>query len=74
MRLGKHSVGMMICAMMITLAAEGLSKSTAAQEHATASGTKLITLGTAGGPLPQKIRTQSSNLLVERAPVSDRRG
>lgn len=29
-----------------------------------AEGTKLITLGTAGGPLPRKDRTQSSNLLV----------
>lgn len=29
-----------------------------------ASGTKLITLGTRGGPLPTKDRTQSSNLLV----------
>jgi ribonuclease BN (tRNA processing enzyme) len=28
------------------------------------SGTKLITLGTRGGPLPTKDRTQSSNLLV----------
>jgi ribonuclease BN (tRNA processing enzyme) len=28
------------------------------------SGTKLITLGTQGGPLPSKARTQSSNLLV----------
>lgn len=28
------------------------------------SGTKLITLGTGGGPLPRKDRTQSSNLLV----------
>ena len=27
-------------------------------------GTKLITLGTAGGPLPRKDRAQSSNLLV----------
>jgi len=31
---------------------------------AQASGTKLITLGTGGGPLPRKDRTQSSNLLV----------
>src|SRR5258705_13438748 len=28
------------------------------------SGTKLITLGTRGGPLPTKDRAQSSNLLV----------
>ena len=28
------------------------------------AGTKLITLGTAGGPLPRKDRAQSSNLLI----------
>jgi ribonuclease BN (tRNA processing enzyme) len=31
---------------------------------APAAGTRLITLGTAGGPLPRKDRAQSSNLLV----------
>ena len=30
------------------------------------AGTRLITLGTAGGPLPQKKRAQSSNLLIVR--------
>src|SRR3954470_1195485 len=33
------------------------------QPHAPA-GTRLITLGTAGGPVPMKDRAQSSNLLV----------
>lgn len=37
----------------------------AAQAGATdAKGTRLITLGTAGGPMPRKDRAQSSNLLV----------
>ena len=33
MRLSKRSVGAMICAMMIALAADCFSKSKAAQEH-----------------------------------------
>ena len=35
-----------------------------AQAQAPSSGTRLVTLGTAGGPLPRKGRAQSSNLLV----------
>jgi ribonuclease BN (tRNA processing enzyme) len=35
-----------------------------AQDIASAIGTKLITLGTRGGPLPTKDRSQSSNLLI----------
>jgi ribonuclease BN (tRNA processing enzyme) len=35
-----------------------------AQDVASATGTKLITLGTRGGPLPTKDRSQSSNLLI----------
>jgi ribonuclease BN (tRNA processing enzyme) len=35
-----------------------------AQPPATQAGTQIITLGTRGGPLPSKDRTQSSNLLV----------
>jgi hypothetical protein len=35
-----------------------------AQAPASSSGTTLITLGTAGGPLPRADRAQSSNLLV----------
>jgi ribonuclease BN (tRNA processing enzyme) len=35
-----------------------------AKSQAPATGTHLITLGTAGGPLPRKDRAQSSNLLV----------
>jgi ribonuclease BN (tRNA processing enzyme) len=37
---------------------------TAAQTPAGDTGTTLITLGTAGGPLPQAQRAQSSNLLI----------
>jgi ribonuclease BN (tRNA processing enzyme) len=36
----------------------------AAQTPATGSGTTLITLGTAGGPVPQAQRAQSANLLI----------
>jgi len=39
-----------------------VAQTTKAQSPAT--GTRLITLGTAGGPLPRKDRAQSSNLLV----------
>src|SRR6516162_7167357 len=35
-----------------------------AQAQAPSSGTRLVTLGTAGGPLPRKNRAQSSNLLL----------
>ena len=35
-----------------------------AQAQAPSSGTRLVTLGTAGGPLPRKDRAQSSNLLL----------
>jgi ribonuclease BN (tRNA processing enzyme) len=41
-----------------------LSSVADAQPNAPATGTKLVTLGTQGGPLPSKSRTQSSNLLV----------
>src|SRR5258708_25499484 len=46
-----------------------ISTSVSAQTPATdatpqAKGTVLITLGTAGGPLPRRERAQSSNLLV----------
>jgi ribonuclease BN (tRNA processing enzyme) len=64
MRLSRSSVYWAVCAALIAFAVHGISRSAHAQEHTSASGTKLITLGTAGGPLPQKTRTQSSNLLV----------
>lgn len=35
-----------------------------AQAPAAQTGTTLITLGTAGGPVPQATRAQSSNLLI----------
>ena len=64
MRLIGRSIGAIVCVAIVALTSHGFSKSAAAQEHAAASSTKLITLGTAGGPLPQKKRAQSSNLLV----------
>ncbi len=50
-------------AMVGTACTAQLATSPKIQPHATA-GTRLITLGTAGGPLPTKDRAQSSNLLV----------
>src|SRR5262249_8767616 len=52
-----------ICLLMDLLSAVFAMDRVAAQT-APATGTQLITLGTAGGPLPQANRAQSSNLLV----------
>src|SRR5579872_5403070 len=49
--------GLLIAALMSGAVAQ--SGATAAE-----NGTKLITLGTGGGPLPRKDRAQSSNLLI----------
>ena len=53
---------------MIVFAGQVHARAQATNTHrqAPASETRLITLGTAGGPLPQKKRTQSSNLLIVR--------
>lgn len=48
-------------AIAIAAASDRIVAQTAA---ASAEGTQLVTLGTAGGPLPRKDRTQSSNLLA----------
>jgi ribonuclease BN (tRNA processing enzyme) len=40
------------------------AQTSGAKAQAPATGTVIITLGTAGGPLPRKDRAQSSNLLV----------
>jgi ribonuclease BN (tRNA processing enzyme) len=42
----------------------GSSSGSGAQSHAVQSRTRLITLGTAGGPLPRADRAQSSNVLI----------
>ena len=55
-----------LCTMLVALAAGTLSNQTRAQSQAAEQRTRLITLGTAGGPLPQKKRAQSSNLLMVR--------
>src|SRR5262249_20297142 len=52
-----------VCLLMGLLGAVFAMDRVAAQ-IAPASGTQLITLGTAGGPLPRADRAQSSNLLV----------
>jgi ribonuclease BN (tRNA processing enzyme) len=56
----------MAFAGVVAFAACGFGREARAQQHAAEGGTRLITLGTAGGPLPQKKRTQSSNLLIVR--------
>ena len=52
-----------VCLLMGWLGAVFAMDRVAAQT-APATGTQLITLGTAGGPLPRADRAQSSNLLV----------
>ena len=51
---------------VLTIAATCISqvKPNAKTERLPAAGTRLITLGTAGGPLPTKDRAQPSNLLI----------
>jgi ribonuclease BN (tRNA processing enzyme) len=52
--------------LFAVLLSAALTNGTAAQSVAPAAekGSKLITLGTGGGPLPRKDRAQSSNLLI----------
>ena len=52
-----------VCLLMGSLGAVFAIDRIAAQTAPT-TGTQLITLGTAGGPLPRADRAQSSNLLV----------
>ena len=52
-----------VCLLMGLLGAVFAMDRVAAQT-APATGTQLITLGTAGGPMPRADRAQSSNLLV----------
>jgi len=51
-----------ICAGL--LAGAAAAKAQTKGSATAAPGTRLITLGTAGGPLPRKDRTQSANLLI----------
>lgn len=55
-----------LCTILVALATCALSKETRAQSQPVEHSTRLVTLGTAGGPLPQKKRAQSSNLLIVR--------
>lgn len=59
-------VAALACAAMAAFAVNGAALVARAQAPSGQAGTRLITLGTAGGPLPQKKRTQSSNLLIVR--------
>lgn len=58
----------LFCAAAIALGAAALAGPGVAQTRDTAAapkpGTRLITLGTAGGPVPRAKRAQSSNLLI----------
>ena len=49
----------LIVASILILAHEGMAQTSASQ-----TGTRLITLGTLGGPTPRAHRAQSSNLLI----------
>jgi ribonuclease BN (tRNA processing enzyme) len=59
-RLLQLPVGLALCLALCAGPLRGASQTTAAD----APSVKIVTLGTAGGPLPRKDRTQSSNLLV----------
>src|SRR5690348_3338660 len=55
-----------VCICLITFADRSVAQVGGDKPKAQAptTGTRIITLGTAGGPLPRKGRAQSSNLLV----------
>ena len=56
-----------VCASVMAGTAPAMAQTKATAAGAT--GTRLITLGTAGGPLPRKDRAQSSNLLIVNGTV-----
>src|SRR5262249_22698074 len=60
---GRSDEDLAVCFLVGSLDAVFAMHHVAAQT-APATGAQLITLGTAGGPLPRADRTQSSNLLV----------
>jgi ribonuclease BN (tRNA processing enzyme) len=59
----KTTIMAALCAGALAILQPAFGQTNAATPAA-AIGTRLITLGTAGGPLPRKDRTQSANLLV----------
>jgi ribonuclease BN (tRNA processing enzyme) len=62
-----YGIGPALCKMVslcLGLALAAVDIAAAAQAQAPLTGTRVITLGTAGGPLPRKDRAQSSNLLT----------
>ncbi|HET8826067.1 MAG TPA: MBL fold metallo-hydrolase [Terriglobales bacterium] len=69
-RAGGRSFGMTLflcipaAAVLLTAVCLGQEALTSKPQPQTLTGTRLITLGTSGGPLPVKDRTQSSNLLI----------
>jgi ribonuclease BN (tRNA processing enzyme) len=58
----KQSIVLFSVIVIAAFAADGAAAQTSPLNAST--GTTLITLGTAGGPVPQKDRAQSSNLLI----------
>jgi hypothetical protein len=50
--------------LYFAVALAGVGAAAMAQAEAPLSGTRVVTLGTAGGPLPRTDRAQSSNLLL----------
>lgn len=63
---GRFGIAAVTCGALVALAACSFGNEARAQSSAGETGTRLITLGTAGGPLPQKKRAQSANLLIVR--------
>ena len=61
----KLSLGLLAAAFIITgLVASAAQGSAQTSGAAPKAGTRLITVGTAGGPVPRAKRAQSSNLLI----------
>jgi ribonuclease BN (tRNA processing enzyme) len=63
MNMGGNMRGLCL-AVATALIALGLAQPSLAQTPKPETGTRIITLGTRGGPLPTKDRAQSSNLLI----------
>lgn len=55
---------MALLCLEVAIPGVAAAQTSGAKAQAPATGTLLVTLGTAGGPLPRKDRAQSSNLLV----------
>ena len=58
------SLRLILAVITVTALCKSQVKPNANTDRLASAGTRLITLGTAGGPLPTKDRAQSSNLLI----------